>query len=201
MKVRDLCVCDVAAATRETNLSRAGALMRKYNIGAVPVVDRNDRVIGMVTDRDIALELSRRNAPASEIFVDEIMSEKVAAVDREDDVQIALHQMARHKVRRLPVVDEDDTLQGILSIDDIFCHAVEQGEGKGKKIPYEDLVETLGAIAQEYRGESGAVKKGVHARGRAVEEEPEVEEEHRGRSRLIRAESERGRQARFERTR
>lgn len=179
MKVRDLCVSDVAAVTPETSLARAGALMRKYAVGSLPVIDRNDRVIGMITDRDIALELCRRNAPPSEIFCDEVMSERVATIESRDSVEDALDLMARHRVRRLPVVDSEGVLEGILSIDDIICHAA---ESRGEDVAYEDVVETLCEIAQEYQAETGETR-GAHARRRPVaarraryrEEEPQAE--------------------------
>ncbi|MBI2930964.1 MAG: CBS domain-containing protein [Planctomycetes bacterium] len=205
MKVRDLCICDVAAATRRTSLARAGMLMRKYEVGSLPVVDRHDRVIGMLTDRDCFLEIARRNAPASELFAEEIMTERPASVSAKDDVRDALDLMARYKVRRLPVVDEEGRLEGILSIDDLICHSVE--EGRGRTIPYEDVVETLCEIVKEYAAESGELRSSPHAARREAamesssrrrryyrKEEPEFEaEEGRtpSRSRLGRAKSER----------
>jgi CBS domain-containing protein len=180
VKVQDLCICDVAAVSAETTLSRAGALMRKYNIGSMPVVDRKDRVIGMITDRDVALEVTRRNAPASELFVDEIMTESVASCLPQDHLLDALELMRKNRVRRLPVTDENDVLVGILSIDDIICHAVE--EGSGGTLSYEDILETLDAIAQDYCVESSPRTR---ATGRSTREP----QEGRRRTRSAREES------------
>jgi predicted transcriptional regulator len=132
--------------------------MRKYDIGVLPVVDRDDRVVGMVTDRDLFLELARRNAPPSEIFVDEAMTDRPAVCSSEDDVLDCLETMRRNRVRRLPVVDEDDRLEGIISIDDIICHAA-QGKD-GKDLPYEDVIEALCEITQAYEAETG--QRGAH---------------------------------------
>lgn len=157
MNVGDLCICDVAACYRQTTLARAGALMNKYNVGALPVIDRNERPVGMITDRDIALETSRRNAPPSELLVEEAMSTTVAVCLPDDDVRDALKIMARQRVRRLPVVDDAGYLEGIISIDDIVCHAVDVGGDR--EIPYEEVVETLCRIAQEYRAETGPTRR------------------------------------------
>ncbi len=157
MNVGDLCICDVAACQRETTLARAGALMHKFGVGALPVVDRNDRPIGMITDRDIAVATARRNAPPSELFVEDAMSDTVAVCLPDDDVRDALRIMARERVRRLPVVDDRGYLEGIVSIDDIVCHAVDiSGD---REIPYEEVVETLCRIVQEYRAETGPARR------------------------------------------
>jgi CBS domain-containing protein len=145
MRVSDLCLCDVIACTRDTSLARAGALMRKYAVGTLPVVDRDDRVIGMITDRDVALEVTRRNMTPSEIFVGEVMAKPVAMCGPDDDIRDAMDLMRRHCVRRLPVVDEDERLEGILSIDDIVCEAVAD-----RDIPTRQVMATLAEIAHEY---------------------------------------------------
>jgi CBS domain-containing protein len=131
--------------------------MRKYNIGALPVVDRNERPVGIITDRDIALETARRNAAPSEILVEEAMATAVAVCLPDDDVRDALKIMARERVRRLPVVDDAGYLQGIVSIDDIVCHAVDVDGAR--ELPYEEVVETLCRIAQEYRAETGPARR------------------------------------------
>lgn len=178
MKVSELCVCDVAAATKDTNLARAGALMRKYRVGSLPVIDRQERVIGMVTDRDCFLEVSRRNAPASEVYADEVMTDRPACCGPQDDVLDCLAIMRKNRVHRLPVVDEDDRLVGIISIDDVICHAADQGD---RGIPYEEVIETLCAITEPYQAEAGYPgahrelgPNGGRERG-SREEKPELE--------------------------
>jgi CBS domain-containing protein len=156
MKVADLCICDVAAVGPQASLTRAGSLMRKYNVGSIPVIDRNDRPIGMITDRDIAVALTQRNALPSEVLVDEVMTEGVAVCDLEDDVREVLRILGREQVRRLPVVDDRGQLEGIISIDDIICHAVDVDGGR--ELPYDIVVETLCRIAQPYRAETGPAR-------------------------------------------
>jgi len=156
MKVGNLCICDVAAVGPQTSLTRTGTLMRRFNIGSIPVIDRHERPIGMITDRDIALALTQRNALPSEILVDEVMTDGVATCDLDDDVRKVLEIMGREQVRRLPVVDERGQLEGIISIDDIICHAVDVDGGR--ELPYDLVVETLCRIAQHYRAETGPAR-------------------------------------------
>jgi len=147
MRVGDLCSYDVAVVTRDTNLARAGILLRKYNATALPVVDKHDRVIGLITDRDVALEVTRRNAAPSELFVDEILIEGIPLIQPQFNVIEALDLMARYGIKQLPVTDERDILQGIISIDDIIVQAADKRNGRG--IPYTEIFETLQAIAEE----------------------------------------------------
>lgn len=156
MNIGDLCICDVAACSRQTSLARAGTLMRKYAIGALPVIDRDERPIGMITDRDIALEVSRRNMPASELLVEDAMTDGIVTCLADDDVRDVLRLMGRERVRRVPVVDGRGILEGIVSIDDIICHAVDvDGD---RQLPYALVVETLCRISQEYRAETGPAR-------------------------------------------
>src|ERR1041384_203388 len=100
MKVRDLCLRNVAVCRYDSTLVQAGALMRQHNVGALPVVDQAERVVGALTDRDIALEVTRRNERPSEILADEVMAERVVTCSSEDDVRRALKLMVKHRVRR-----------------------------------------------------------------------------------------------------
>jgi CBS domain-containing protein len=153
MIVRDLCICNAGACSPETSLARAGSLMRRYAVGSLPVVDRDDRVIGIVTDRDLFLELARRNAPPSEILVEGAMTDRPAVCSAQDDLQDCLIIMKRNRVRRLPVVDENDRLEGIISIDDIICHVADQKDDE--EIPQDLLIDTLCEISRAYQAESG----------------------------------------------
>ena len=162
MRVEDLCVCDVAACDPGTPLSRAASLMRRYEVGCLPVVDDGDRVVGIITDRDIALELGR-NRSAAETPVEDVMTEEIATIRPEDEARDALREMSRSRVRRLAVVDDDDRLQGILSIDDLVCHAAEASDKRD--IPAEEVVEALARISEAYTAETGA----RHGRGREKE--------------------------------
>lgn len=128
------------------SLASAAALMAKNDCGAIPVVDSEHRVIGMITDRDICLAIAKIDRLPSVIPVSEVMSKNVVSCGPEDDVHTALETMRDRKVRRLPVVDTEGQLRGIVSMDDIVIHA-ERGTGKTPpEIGYGATVRTLKAI-------------------------------------------------------
>ncbi len=176
MKVNDLCVREVSACSPETTLARAGAIMRKEGVGALPVLDRRERVVGIVTDRDIALEVTRRNEPASDIAVDEVMCERPATCTAEDDVRDVLRIMAENEVRRLPVVDDRGELEGIVSIDDVLCHAATEGDNR--RLPHAEVIEAFCRIAEGYRPASHPEGRSRSSRGSYRRESlrPEAEE-------------------------
>jgi CBS domain-containing protein len=129
-------------------LAEAAKLMWDYDCGVLPVVNNSERVIGMITDRDIAIAGATKGRPASEIRVSEVISGKLYSCSLEEDIKAALKTMQHEKVRRLPVVNQDGLLQGILSMNDVVLRAE---EAKGKYVPalsYEDVVSAYKAICE-----------------------------------------------------
>jgi CBS domain-containing protein len=143
MKVRDVMVNDVKFCSPQMNLAAAAEILWKAGCGTLPVVE-NDRVLGVITDRDIAIATGTRNARPSEIYVREVSLPKLFYCAPEDDIHTALLTMRAQKVRRLPVMAEDGTLKGILCLDDIVLFA----EEAGGELTYADLVETLKGICE-----------------------------------------------------
>lgn len=178
MKVRDLCVSEVSACSPETTLARAGAIMRQEGVGTLPVLDRRNRVVGIVTDRDIALELARRNRTAAEVDVDEVMCERPATCTADDDVRDVLERMAENEVRRLPVVDERGELEGIISIDDMICHA--SSEGDSRQLPHSEVIDTFCRIAEGYQPHSYLQSRARRSRGSTRRESPRYGSEGNG---------------------
>ena len=129
MKVRDIMTKDVVSCQKGTDVAAAGRLMLQGHFGLIPVIDTHGQVAGVLTDRDIALAAATRHRDAWHIGVHEAMSSKVLSCFAEDDVSAALEQMEKAHVRRLPVLDGDTHLAGILSIDDIAAHAVDRKDG------------------------------------------------------------------------
>jgi CBS domain-containing protein len=115
--------------------------------GALPVLNVQGQVMGMITDRDICMAAATKNKPASDITVWETVSGKVYTCHMSDDVRTALDIMKREKVRRLPVVDEDGVLQGIVAMNDFVLLAGETKGGKAPALSYEDVVRTMKAIS------------------------------------------------------
>jgi CBS domain-containing protein len=120
------------------------------NCGILPVLNSDQKVVGVVTDRDICIALGTRNRLPSEIAVGEVASGNVFACREDDDIHTALATMAQGKVRRLPVISAEGTLRGILSMDDIVVHT---GSGKGEPL-YQEVVAILKNIYQPAAAET-----------------------------------------------
>lgn len=118
MQVRDIMSTDVAILDRHASVRDAALLMRDGGIGAVPVCD-GARMLGMVTDRDIAVRGAVLNRPLGNVSIGEVMSTGVCCVRAEASLKEAERQMCEHQVRRLPVVDADNRLVGIVSLADL----------------------------------------------------------------------------------
>ena len=147
MKVQDLMTREVKSCDLDTNLAAAAALMWAGDCGVLPVL-KEGRVVGMITDRDIALAVGTRRRIAEEIPVREAMSGDIYACLPEDDVHSALKTMRRDRVRRLPVINRHGELVGILALNDIAVHA-EKFEGHNPlRLSYDDVVNTLKAVCE-----------------------------------------------------
>ena len=101
-------------------IGEAAKRMRSENVGALPVGE-NDRLIGMITDRDIVTRAVAENRTPGDTSVSEAMSERIFYCFEDDDVETAARCMAEHQVRRLPVLNRDKRLVGIVSLADIAC--------------------------------------------------------------------------------
>ena len=112
MKVQDLMTSDVRTCRPETNLAEAGRDMWEGDCGALPVVNDEGRVIGMITDRDICIALATRGRSADRITVREVAQGPAHMCLATDDTASALQMMKTHKVRRLPVVDAEGHIRG-----------------------------------------------------------------------------------------
>ena len=98
------------------------------------------KVIGVVTDRDLCIDLGTRNRLPGDVTVGQVVSGKVFTCKPDDDIRDALNAMAREKVRRLPVVNDAGQLEGILSMDDIVLLSE---SGLAGKTPELTVVNTL----------------------------------------------------------
>ena len=144
MTVRELQTSNVKTASPDTDLAIVAKMMWDGDCGAVPVVNEERKVVGMITDRDIAIAAATRSKTPSEIRAgDVITNHGVHAVKSDDDVRVAMRAMRKHKVRRLPVVDQQQRLAGILSINDL---AMNTSPTLPDSVPAQEFLETLQAI-------------------------------------------------------
>ena len=148
MKVKEIMTAKVKSCSQTAHLAAVAEVMRKSNCGALPVVDGDEKVIGMITDRDICLAMSQKDRDPSRSKVSEVISGEVYDCAPGDEVKNALKTMRKKKVKRLPVVNGAGALKGILSIGDILLRARKAKGKKSQKPSYKDLARTLQAICE-----------------------------------------------------
>lgn len=126
MKVKD-CMCgEVWCAKPDTKINEVAKLMEKNHIGCVPICDQNNCLVGMITDRDIALRTVACGKDAKNTTASEIMSCNVCCCNENDDVCDAEKKMSTNQVRRIPVVDNNKVI-GILTLGDLANYNEEIG--------------------------------------------------------------------------
>lgn len=109
---------------------RAAQLMQREDVGLIPVVfdDETRRLVGVVTDRDLALRVVAQNRHPSQTTVDAVMSAEPVTCHPDDDLALALDRMKEFQVRRIPIVDERGALVGIVAQADVALRTDEAEE-------------------------------------------------------------------------
>jgi CBS domain-containing protein len=154
MKVKELMVQRVATVGPQDGLDRAARLMHERDCGSLPVVDAEGRPLAMVTDRDICLAAWKRDAPLSRLRVREAMSRTIHTCRPEDTLEEAERLMGLHQVRRLPVVDPQGRLVGLLALDDIAREARREAGLIAPAVESASVGRTVGEIARPHIVES-----------------------------------------------
>ena len=147
MQVRDLMTPLPSACTLQDTTNEAARIMWERDCGAVPVVDDQGRVVGMITDRDICIAAYFQGEPLSQIRVADVMSRELSTVGPEDDVTRAEHVMREHQVRRLPVVAGGQLLVGILSVGDL-AQRVPRESGTRQPAETQELLQVFSAVSE-----------------------------------------------------
>jgi CBS domain-containing protein len=123
MSISEFCNREVVFATREMSLPEAARLMREYHVGALVVVDEvnGKRVpVGIVTDRDIVIEVVSQSLDLDDFSVGDIMGPQLISVQEKDGVFETIRLMRTKGIRRIPVVNQEGGLAGIISAEDIL---------------------------------------------------------------------------------
>jgi CBS domain-containing protein len=127
--VRDAMTADPRSIGASASVVEAARLMREQHIGSLPVTE-DDRLVGMITDRDITTRVVAESAVPETTSVGDVYSRDLISVEPNSDIDEALRLMARHQVRRLPVV-ENDRLVGMVAQADI---ALKESERTGELV-------------------------------------------------------------------
>ena len=126
LKCREIMTTDVRTAARESTLREVGTMMRDGDMGAVPVVD-NGKLVGIVTDRDIVVR-GVAESKTADSPVGDVMTTELFTVSPDDFVFQAIRVMGDKQVRRMPVVDADGKLAGIIAMADVALQTEDERE-------------------------------------------------------------------------
>ena len=147
MRIQELMSRNVLTCREGDSLERAANLMWDGDVGAVPVVDAEARVVGMITDRDICMAAYTQGCRLADRSVHSAMSRDVITCSSTDSASLAEEQMRRKQVRRLPVVD-DGRLVGIVSLNDLALAAGNRKGAKASRISLEEVATSLARICE-----------------------------------------------------
>jgi CBS domain-containing protein len=146
MKIEQVMTRDVKLCRPEQSLNDAARLMWDHACGCVPVVDEDDRVVGVLTDRDICMAAYTRGLLLTDMTVMSAMSREVFTCRLGDTVDVAEAIMRRHQVRRLPVLAFDDRIVGLVSLSDIADEAERRKGQRSKDLGADAIRSTLVAV-------------------------------------------------------
>lgn len=118
MKIREMMTKGTRWVAPTTPIIEAAGLMRLHDIGVLPVLE-NDRIVGMLTDRDIVIQIVADGRDSHESRVQDAMSTGSISVFEDQEVEEAVRLMQKYQIRRLPVLDRSSKLVGIVSLGDI----------------------------------------------------------------------------------
>ncbi|MDD9726014.1 CBS domain-containing protein [Roseovarius sp. SK2] len=121
MKVSEAMHAPAEWVTADTPVSEIASRMAKDDIGAVPI-GKDDKLIGMITDRDLAIRVIAKGLDAHKTTAEEVMTKGIVYCRTEETVEDAIHLMDQKKIRRLPVLDDGKRMVGMLSLGDV-AHA------------------------------------------------------------------------------
>jgi len=132
MRVSEAMTAGIRIAEPDEKIPHAAKKMRTQNIGSLPVVEQG-KLVGMVTDRDIVIRAVGANKDISETTVRDIMSDECFWCAENEELDDAVRIMEQYKVRRLPVMNDNKEIVGILSLEDVALHAPASLTGEALK--------------------------------------------------------------------
>ncbi len=123
MNVGELCIREVVIAEKDTSIYQVAKLMREHHVGDVVIIEEKNgenMPVGIITDRDIVIELLATDVNLNTIAVGDVMSFDLLTTLESDDIFVLIKKMQTKGVRRVPVVNNRGGLEGIISVDDLI---------------------------------------------------------------------------------
>jgi CBS domain-containing protein len=143
MQIAQLMTRNVKTCRLDERLDRVAKLMWDHDIGVVPVVDDDGQLVGIVTDRDACMAAMIQREPLHALPVSIAMTRHVVTCRGEDSDEHVATLMIKHKIRRVPVVDDDQRPVGMVSINDLAL-----ASAHGEPIPEGEITGTLAAVSE-----------------------------------------------------
>ena len=144
MHIREICTNEATHCTRDETVQGAAMMMRQYHVGDVIVVDQFDgsRVpVGILTDRDIVVSVIAPGLDPASLLVGDIMTDDLLTARDTDDVYETIERMRLRGIRRVPVIDANGSLAGIVSADDLLEFLAEEMGELSRISPYQQAHE------------------------------------------------------------
>jgi CBS domain-containing protein len=138
MTLKTICNREVLIAQKRDSLVEAAKLMREFHAGSIVIIEKRNGLgypVGIVTDRDIVIELIAKEADINSVTLGDVMCREITVAKENDDVNETIKIMRQKGIRRLPVVDDNGALIGIVTLDDLIDLIAEQ---------LKDLAELIG---------------------------------------------------------
>lgn len=148
LKVKDVMTNSPSTCQRHDTAESAARIMWEHDCGVVPVVGDDGHLAGVVTDRDLCMAAYLQGARLADISIESVMSHDPAACRPEDELVWAEHLMAKRQVHRLPVVDDQSKVLGVLSMSDVATAARKSADGHRKGDIGEELLKTVAEISK-----------------------------------------------------
>src|SRR6059058_5485694 len=171
--IRDVMTSNPCTIDAEKSVAYAAKMMREEDVGLAPIVE-GDKLVGMLTDRDIATRVAAEGRNPDQVKVRDVASKQLVTIDPRQDLSEALRKMSKHKVRRLPVVEEDGRLVGVVAQADIAREGDETATGR----LVEEISETGGQMSSIEEGQSTQFPRRLDEQPESfVSQEPRLEEQ------------------------
>jgi CBS domain-containing protein len=125
MKIKDIMSKDVQVVAPDTLLHEVAQKMRQNDCGSI-LVAKDDRLLGVITDRDLALRCVAESHHPAETRADQVMTPEIMYCRDTDEMEDVAQNMIKNKVRRMPVLDKDKRMVGIISLGDMASHSTDE---------------------------------------------------------------------------
>jgi CBS domain-containing protein len=158
MRVEKIMSHQATACSPEDTLEQAASLMWSSDCGALPVTsgDGLRRVVGIITDRDICMAALFQGKALRELRVGDVMSKNVFTCRPGDDLEKVEQKMQNEQIRRLPVVDDDGAVLGMVSMADLACEAARSQYSQRHEVPASEVMNTLAKISARPANQDGS---------------------------------------------